>query len=207
MNTRNVRKKFAEMFVPVAVLAFSFLLAPPRSVAQKVDEPLPLKVAVATHDHDSRSSFQFSPDGQWIAYTWSAEDTVPESRAFTETGAPMAEGNYRKQVSITSTKTGRSIVLGSPKAYNWAPIWSPDGTRVAFYSDDGGEAGVWIWEKKTNKAARFPGIIARSFFGFEILRWSADSTKILAKVVPEGMTLGRGRQRLDQPRAIRCGDS
>ena len=189
MTSGSKNKGFDGIMVWAAGLIAISLLVPLRAVAQKSNEPLPLNVAMATHDHDSRSSFQFSPDGLWIAHTWSAEDTVPESRGFTETGAPMAEGNYRKQVSITNVTTGESIVLGNQRAYNWAPVWSPDGTRVAFYSDDGGEAGVWIWEKKTNKTTRFPGVIARAFFGFEILRWSQDSKSILAKVVPEGMTL------------------
>src|SRR2546429_5415836 len=49
----------------------------------------------------------------------------------------------------------------------------------SYYSDEGGEAGIWIWEKATGKSERFPGVIVRSFFGFEIVRWTSDSHRIL----------------------------
>jgi dipeptidyl aminopeptidase/acylaminoacyl peptidase len=170
-------------------LSLALTSAPAR--AQQVREPLPLKVAVVTHLHDVRSSFELSPDGQWVAHTWSTDDTVPESMAFTPSGVPMAEGNNRAQVSLTNTSTGQEILLGDSKSFNWGPVWSPDGKQVAFYSDQGGEAGVWIWDKATGKSERFPGVVARPFFGFEIVRWSSDSQRVLCKVIPEGLTLAQ----------------
>jgi dipeptidyl aminopeptidase/acylaminoacyl peptidase len=169
--------------------ALCLALAPSPAGAQQVREPLPLKVAVVTHLHDLRSSFELSPDGQWAAHTWSTDDTVPESMSFTSKGVPMAEGNDRAQVSLTNTSTGEDILLGDPASFNWGAVWSPDGKRVAFYSDQGGEAGVWIWDKATGKSERFSGVVVRPFFGFEIVRWSSDSQRILCKIIPEGLTL------------------
>jgi dipeptidyl aminopeptidase/acylaminoacyl peptidase len=186
---RGTRRELQRKITWLAAFSVLLILASTPARAQQVREPLPLNVAVSTHGHDTRSSFEFSPDGQWIAYTWSLDETVPESLGFTATGDPMAEGNDRKQVGVTNTQTGENVAIGDPKAYNWAPVWSPDGKRIAFYSDSGGEAGVWIWDKSTGKTERFPGVIARSFFGFEIMRWSSDSQRILCKIVPEGMTL------------------
>jgi hypothetical protein len=62
---------------------------------------------------------------------------------------------------------------------------------VAYYSDEGGEAGIFVWEKSAKQAERFPGVIPRSFFGFEILRWSSDSQRILCKILPDGMTMAQ----------------
>ncbi len=58
-------------------------------------------------------------------------------------------------------------------------MWSPDGSRIAFYADEGGEPGVWIWSFATKKAERFPGVMARPFFGYELLRWSSDGKRLL----------------------------
>jgi dipeptidyl aminopeptidase/acylaminoacyl peptidase len=68
-------------------------------------------------------------------------------------------------------------------------VWSPDGSKIAFYSDEGGEPGVWIWSFATKKAERFPGVMARPFFGYELVRWSADGKRLLCKIVPSGMSI------------------
>ena len=46
-----------------------------------------------------------------------------------------------------------------------------------------------MWDQATRKAQRFPGVIARPFFGFEVVRWTADSERLLCKVLPDGMTI------------------
>src|SRR5207249_669866 len=38
----------------------------------------------------------------------------------------------------------------------------------------------------SGKSERFTGVIVRSFFGFEIVRWTYDSHRILCKILPEG---------------------
>src|SRR4029077_9934755 len=79
--------------------------------------------------------------------------------------------------------------LGREDGFSWAPVWSPDGRYVAYYSDDGSQAGIWIWEKAAGAAKRFPGVIPRPLLGFEVLRWSSDSRWILCKLLPDGMTI------------------
>jgi dipeptidyl aminopeptidase/acylaminoacyl peptidase len=158
--------------------------------AGSLREPLPLEVAADTRGHNGRSPVALSPDGQWVAHTVETVDTVPRAtHQYSATGFPLAEGDSRMQATVTNTKTGESIPLGGPKSSSWAGVWSPDGSRVAFYSDEGGEAGVWIWSVATRKAERFPGVIARPFFGYEIVRWSAEGERLLCKIVPAGMSL------------------
>ena len=180
-------KPLAWGIAAVAGLAGSL---PAAQTAGKVREPLPLEVAVDTRGHNGRSPIALSPDGQWVAHTVETVDTVPRAtHQYSATGFPFAEGDSRMEATLTNTKTGENIVLGGPKSSSWAAVWSPDGTRVAFYSDEGGEPGVWIWSFATRKAERFPGVLARPFFGFEVIRWSSDGERLLCKIVPAGMSL------------------
>jgi dipeptidyl aminopeptidase/acylaminoacyl peptidase len=161
-----------------------------REVAlERVREPLPIDAVLSVKAHNSLSAFDLSPDGEWLAHTWETDESVSRPNIFTPTGVSYAEGTNRMQAALTNVKSGQMIKMGSATNFNWAPVWSPDGSRVAYYSDEGGESGIWIWEKATGKAQRFPGVIARTFFGFEIVRWSSDSRRILSKILPEGMSV------------------
>jgi dipeptidyl aminopeptidase/acylaminoacyl peptidase len=178
------------------VLLSAALASSPRpvpaaeSAASRLRDPLPLEVAADTRGHNGRSPIALSPDGQWVAHTVETVDTVPRAtHQYAATGFPFAEGDSRMEATITNVKTGETVRLGGPKSSSWAGVWSPDGSRVAFYSDEGGEPGVWVWSFATKKAERFPGVMARPFFGYELLRWSSDGKRLLGKLVPSGMTL------------------
>jgi len=179
------------------LLLGSVLLAAPAPAARaaepapaKLREPLPVEAAADTRGHNGRSPIAISPDGQWLAHTVETTDTIPRAtHQYAATGFPFAEGDSRMEATITNLKTGESIRLGGPKSSSWAGVWSPDGSQIAFYSDEGGEPGVWIWSFATRKAERFPGVMARPFFGYELLRWSADGKHLLGKLVPSGVTL------------------
>ena len=156
----------------------------------KLSEPLTLEVAADTRELNGRSPVALSPDGRWVAYTIQTVDTIPRAtHQYSATGFPFAEGDSRMEATVTDTVSGETIRLGGPKSSSWGAVWSPDGRRVAFYSDEGGEPGLWVWDLATRKAERFPGVMARPFFGFELVRWSADGQRLLCKVVPAGMTL------------------
>src|SRR5256884_3677082 len=71
---------------------------------QRVREPLPLDIAVATNAPDTRSAFDLSPDGEWLAHTWAIDEAVPAGRFYTATGVSFAEGNNRKQAGITRSE-------------------------------------------------------------------------------------------------------
>jgi dipeptidyl aminopeptidase/acylaminoacyl peptidase len=86
---------------------------------------------------------------------------------------------------------------------SWAPTWSPDGQSVAFYSDEGGSARLWIWDKSTRKAERFPGAIVRPFFGWELPKWSADGQSVLCKILPEAQTIAEANALSPLPKSTR----
>lgn len=134
-----------------------------------------------------------SPDGRWLAYT--AED--PASRSpiqegnaqFTATGVPMSWGGGRGELWVVDTTSGETADLSAPGATTWGGVWSPDGQRLAFYSDRGGQVNLWLWELPTRRVRRVSDAIVRPFFWFELPAWSPDGRRVLCKVLPEGMTL------------------
>jgi len=184
------------------VLLPSLLLAPTLLSAQAnpaaVAGPLPIDVAMALRGHNGRSPIALSPDGQWVAHTLRSIDNVPRdtlSAIYSASGFSFAEGDGRMEATITHTRTGEMIRLGGDASASWAAVWSPDGKRVAFYSDEGGTAGLWIWELATRRATRVAGIIARPFFGFEMPTWLPDNQRLLVKVLPAGMTIAQANAR------------
>ena len=58
-----------------------------------------------------------------------------------------------------------------------------------FYSDRGGQAQLWVWEKAANRLRQVSELTVRPYFGDEVVRWTPDGRKVLCKVLPEGMTL------------------
>lgn len=170
--------------------------------AQALQVPLPVELSIPSHEHVGRPPVNLSPDGRWVAHTYSSgeperfdEGTV--GFAYSPTGVPPL-GGMRPHARLTEVETGETVELGDPRGSSWAPVWSPDGERVAFYSDQDGEAGLWVWGKRTRRATRFPGVIVRPYFGWEAARWSHDSRYMLVKILAEGMTVAQANTRINQ---------
>lgn len=173
----------------LAVLTVAVEVSAERKLA-----PLPIEEAAGARAL-TPVPVDLSPDGQWLAYT--AEDPrahppIQEGgQSFTSTGVPMSWGGGKAELWVTNTTTGESIDLNAKGAMSWGGVWSPDGKRVAFYSDRGGQVNLWVWEKSTGRVRQVSQAIARPFFWFELVRWAPDSRKVLCKVLPEGMTLAQ----------------
>ncbi|HVS66105.1 MAG TPA: prolyl oligopeptidase family serine peptidase [Thermoanaerobaculia bacterium] len=178
-------------------------LAPCALAQTPASDPLPLDVALSLRGHNGRSPVNLSPDGEWVAHTVESADTVPRgaSSAYSATGFPFAEGNARMEATLSRVDGDEVIRLGGPDSSSWAPVFSPDGERVGFYSDAGGEAGLWIWTRETREARRIEGVVVRPFFGFEGVRWAPDSRRLLVKLLPEDLTLEEANALLPAPQA------
>ncbi len=104
---------------------------------------------------------QVSPDGKHIAYV---RTTIDEKTK-----------EYRSQIWITSTcgTTKPRPFTSGPKMDN-SPRWSPDGTKLAFVSDRGGDRQIWIMPTTGGEAYQ----LTKMRRGASNPVWSPDGTKI-----------------------------
>jgi dipeptidyl aminopeptidase/acylaminoacyl peptidase len=168
-----------------------------RHSGDRIRAPLPLDLVASLRGH-SRAPLDLSPDGTWLAHTVHTDESIARDSVgflYTATGVPLSEGDARTEATLTHTATGELVVLGGASSSSWAPAWSPDGGSVAFYSDEDGEAGVWIWDRHTGAARRLTGRIARPLMGSEGPRWSPDGEHLLVKVLPDGVSIAEANAR------------
>ena len=174
--------------------------------ASAIAQPVALKIndALGTLSMANRMPIAMSPDGQWVAFTVEddrkRESTQSERYMFyTKTGA------FTEAVGcdlwIANTRTGQSRNLTNGQGTSSSPVWSPDGKYLAFYSDRTGTEHVWLWEKKSGQMRQLSDAIPRPFFNFQVVRWTPDSRQILAKVLPEGMTVETAADLIGPPSA------
>jgi dipeptidyl aminopeptidase/acylaminoacyl peptidase len=103
-------------------------------------------------------------------------------------------------VLLTDVRTGATRTLaGGASGAAWAPVWSPDGRRLAFYADRDGRARLWVWDRDRDALRRVSHALVRPYFGFEQPRWSPDGRRLLVKLLPEGLTLDAAAALLSPP--------
>ncbi len=154
--------------------------------------PLKIEDALSSLSFAHGIPLDLSPDGEWIGYTLKdprrTEKQGDERYGFfTRSGVRIFEGAC--DVWVTNTTSGESKCLTGGEGSSWGPVWSPDGNHLMFYSDRGGQAQLWVWEKAANRLRQVSELTVRPYFGDEVVRWTPDGRKVLCKVLPEGMTL------------------
>jgi len=172
--------------VSLACVVLSRLI---HAYAQHV-EPLPVEETLSTRAFAAYMHVDFSPNGEWVAYTLQDNRRKqPQGdgryRIFTRTGAYFF--GVGGDIWITSTKTGLSRNVTGGQGNNWSPAWSPDGRYIAFYSDRGGQANVWVCEMPAGKLRQVSNAIVRSLAN--PIQWTPDARQVVVKLLPEGMTI------------------
>ncbi|MGH9712836.1 MAG: prolyl oligopeptidase family serine peptidase [Candidatus Acidiferrales bacterium] len=163
----------------------------PGPAAQRV--PLPAESVVKDADLFAHESILPSPDGKWVTYI-AGDPSKPmqfdfEGQRYTKSGYAMLAGALAQSVWVSEVSTGTSLEIASAQGSSWNPNWSPDSRHLAFYSDRGGRAALWIWDRQTKTTKQVSPIEIHTSWWRERPVWSADGKTVLCKVLPEGMTL------------------
>ena len=101
---------------------------------------------------ESIGQAKISPDGRWLAYVQvrskSAKETYQKFFLF---------GKDRADIWLVPTAGGspRNLTQGiSDGSGWWAPVWSPDSTRLALLSNRGGNVRLWLLDVATSRLRR-----------------------------------------------------
>ena len=181
----RLRNLLAASLTLFLIAARALPQAPPKLQAIPISEGL---AALSF----SNVSLSLSPgDEHWIAYQlydvrrWVKR--VGKYADLTPSGVPsLGSGS---DIWLTNTQTGESRNLTRGQGSNWAFAWSPNGKRLAFYSDRDGRAGIWLWDKTTDQIRKLSPAIPRPFiYGHDTPIWTPDSKRILVKVFPDHTT-------------------
>jgi dipeptidyl aminopeptidase/acylaminoacyl peptidase len=105
------------------------------------------------------SELQVAPDGRRVAFT------VREP--------PKGEGRSR-HLWVLDLRTREARQFTRSTKSEWAPRWSPDGTRLAFLSDRDEKEQLWVMSADGGEAAR----LATEEADGDAFEWSPDGTRI-----------------------------
>lgn len=79
-------------------------------------------------------------------------------------------------VTVPAEKGDPRALTTTPGTHERSPIWSPDGSRIAYFSDAGGEYQLHLVEQAGRQPARVYPLGGAGFY--EHPRWSPDSQKL-----------------------------
>lgn len=189
------------MIVPIRIAVFSVLVlnlwpAPWSLCLAAGPRVAPLPVEAVT---DMKSTLPygrpaFSPDGEWLAYELQDPLRIQrpvDARYANFTANGVLTSYLGCDVWVTNIRTGESRNITSGNGTSVGPVWSPDGQYLAFLSDRGGEARVWLWVKDSGRLQIASNAkITISGVPVSSLVWTSDSKSIIfGGALQEGMSI------------------
>ena len=96
---------------------------------------------------------------------------------------PVSTTGGQLSVGLFDRKGGSDLLKIQPGAYQ-LPRMSPDGKRIAFGSDDGKEASIWIYELSGTSSAQRLTFEGQGHNRFPV--WSADGQRVAFQSDREG---------------------
>jgi len=127
------------------------------------------------------------------ANTGSAQFGISDTGSLVYIPGPVSTASGQLSVVLFDRKGGSDLLIIQPGAYQ-LPRMSPDGKRIAFGSDDGKEASIWIYELSGTSSMRRLTFEGQGHNRFPV--WSADGQRVAFQSDREG-DLGIFWQRAD----------
>jgi dipeptidyl aminopeptidase/acylaminoacyl peptidase len=146
---------------------FLLLLLPAATIAQQQQKV----VATDLTRIKQVGAVTLSPDGQRAAYTVTTIEANPDQ----PTDGRPNEYDYRTHIYLTNLKAGdaKALTRGTESARQ--PVWSPDGTRLAFVRTVKGKGQVFVMPLDGGEAYQ----LTTGKYGAGSPVWSPDGKQIL----------------------------
>ena len=146
------------IFTPLAPLAL--LLSATAAVAAPAEGPNSAFTGQDLFDLSVASDPQISPDGRSIAYVRQSADIMTD--------------RSRSTIWLVDVATGKQQPLVAGTGSHFSPRWSPDGTRLAYFSTAEGSSQLYVRWLGSGEAARVTGLPNSP----NSLEWSPDGRLI-----------------------------
>lgn len=190
-----MRHFFVGLVLSLCSWALSAATPLPPVVATPTPRAQPLPVEVAVGLRSLISTLAISPDGKLMAFTVKDGKRIgpyAEERMAATGLTLQGLGGEIWLLDLTSG-TQRRLTADHPAA--WAPVWSPDGRTLAFFSAADDVIGLWLWDRDSGNLRRATNAIVnipQSETDQPI--WVANGQKIFANFLPPGITAGMLRE-------------
>ena len=131
-----------------------------------------------------------SPNGTQLAVavqSYSRKRVGAENDTYLPTGlSGLQEGS---EIWIINVQSGESRNLTPNWGTSYRPAWSPDGKRLAFYSDKHKTAQVWIWEVGEDVPRLVSDVRVQPFLSMALPPlWTPDGKRIVVRLYSEAET-------------------
>ena len=159
-TSKAFRASFSSVLA-MAVMACQVVFAADQHRLELKDIPK----LVGASELTQASDVAISPDGKWVAYTVTSKSLVTNET--------------KQRLWLQPFEGGNATQIGSADADNSGPSWSPDSSRLLFYSASSGHTSVAIWnvaERETHVTNIAPQLPAQ---------WLPDSTRFVVGISGE----------------------
>ena len=144
---------------PLALLLVATSICAPAAAAPAAG-PNPAFTGADLFDLSVATDPQISPDGRSIAYVRQSADIMTD--------------RARSTIWLVDVATGKQQPLVASTGSHFSPRWSPDGTRLAYFSTAEGSSQLYVRWMGSGEAARVTGLPNSP----NSLEWSPDGRLI-----------------------------